>query len=511
MNPDRSATYLGNGNGTGADTSGKVVAFPPRDSVEQQQAARNRLSPDQPFGITVIVGGTNIRACISLPGASVPLNFSRTWQQLHDSLKPELDARGIDFGDAHDLVLSAFVKEFFDDIIDNHYDKKQGPPPFDKLAALNFSVAGVVRGEGTDATVSTTNTGLRFTNEELAKRMIGAMQSELTARAWPSFPVANVAVLNDAAAGCKGEVLRGGLKGCENGLFVILGTGIGSMGWSKHNFDFRFDELGHRIVKDFSSEPTTLESRGGLPNRFRLLTQEEVDNNLLPDGAYKEKSDRDPSYAENVLAGPWLAVRFLKKELADQEIHWFLARKLAPKLGQSAEETFEDLRELKELSAKHLTRWAVNSNSRLVRAVNDVILDLDAWAFVGACPCTGNFEATTSLEEHLTTAAFKTWKTYWKDVGHFLSTAYEGMKATGTPPEKIVLGGGIGEAYHRFPAPLRHAALLEIAKHSNLPPGSVQFSAISAEERESAITQAAVDQAAEELAAQRAMDATTIH
>jgi hypothetical protein len=240
---------------------------------------------------------------------------------------------------------------------------------------------------------------------------------------------------------------------------------------------------------------------------------------MLPDGAYKPKSDADPSYAENILAGPWLAVRFLKKELTDPALHWFLAEKVTPKLNlnkpkkkqQTPEKTFEDLRELKELSTKELTRWAVNSNSRLVRAINDVVLNLDAWAFLTACPCTGNFEATTSLEEHLTTAAFKTWKTYWKDVGHFLSTAYEGMKTVGNAPEKIILGGGIGEAYHNFPDELRKAALSEIMKHSNMPPGTVQFSAISAEERESAITQAAVDAAAEELAAQRALDVTTIH
>ena len=511
MNPERSATYLGNGNGTGVDSSSNVVAFPPRNSVGHEQTARNRLSPDQPFGITVIVGGTNIRACISLPGASVPLNFSRTWQQLHDTLKPELDAKGIDFGDAHDLVLSAFVKEFYDDIIDNHYDKKQGIPPFEKLAALNFSVAGVVRGEGADATVSTTNTGLRFTNEELAKRMIGAMQNELKSRDWPTFPVANVAVLNDAAAGCKGEVLRGGLKGCANGLFIILGTGVGSMGWSNNNFDFRFDELGHRIVKEAPPEVTD-NKPATLLNLFRLQSQEELDSNMAPDGSFIPPKGHQRRYAENLIAGPWLAVRFLKKELAEsEELMSVLAKKIAPQMKSTPDEVFDDLQELMELSNKHLTRWAVNSNSRLVRSVNDFILNFNAWDFAFACPCTGAFEAAPTCENRLTNAGFKTWKTYWKDVGHFVATAYEGMKANGVAPEKIILGGGIGEAYHRFPPSLREAALKEISRHSSLPESLVQFSAISAEERESAITQAAVDTAAEELAAQRSLKVTKIH
>lgn len=511
MNPDRSATYFGNVNGTGVDRSSNVVAFPSRTSVEKEQTARNRLSPDQPFGITVIVGGTNIRACISLPGASVPLNFSRTWQQLYDTLKPELVAKGIDFGDAHDLVLAAFVKEFYNDIVEKYYDEKQGPPPFDKLAALNFSVAGVVRGEGTDSTVSTTNTGLRFTNEELAKRMIGAMQNELSAREWPNFPINNVAVLNDAAAGCKGEVLRGGLRGCTNGLFVILGTGVGSMGWSNNNFDFRFDELGHRIVKEAPPEVTD-NKPATLVNLFRLQSQGELDSNMAPDGSFIPLKGQQRRYAENLIAGPWLAVRFLKKELAEsEELMSVLAKKIAPQMKATPDKVFDDLQELMELSTKHLTRWAVNSNSRLVRSVNDFILNFNAWDFAFACPCTGAFDAAPTCENRLTNAGFKTWKTYFKDVGHFVATAYKGMEAEGVAPEKIILGGGIGEAYHRFPQALREAALKEISRHSGLPESLVQFSAISAEERESAITQASVDKAAEELAAQRTLDVTTIH
>jgi hypothetical protein len=411
---------------------------------------------------------------------------------------------------AHELVLSTFVTSFFDYLRDKHCDPNGTPPPFDKLAALNFSVAGVVRGEGIEATVSTTNTGLHFTNEELARRTIQAMQLDLRERSWPMFSADNVAVLNDAAAGCKGEVLRGGLTGCTNGLFVILGTGIGSMGWSHNNFDFRFDELGHRIVKE--SLPEGSHKPSTLVNLFRLLSQEEYEAQMAPDGSFTPFKGPQKRYAENLLAGPWLAVRFLKKELTeDEELMSVLAKKIAPQLKKTSEEVYSDLEDLMDLSAKHLTRWAVNSNSRLVRAVNDFILNFDAWRFAFTCPCTGSFEAAPTPERRLANFGFKTWKTYWKDVGHFLARAYEGMTEQGVPPEKIILGGGIGEAYHRFPEPLRRAALLEIQDHSGLPDGTVQFSAISAEERESAITKAAVDQAAEELAAKRALDITTLH
>jgi hypothetical protein len=471
---------------------------------------RARLHPDQPFGITVIVGGTNIRACVSLPGATTPLNFSLTWQELSDELTPELAAKKVEFGDAHDLVLSRFVTKFFDQLRTDHCDPEDAPPPFDKLAALNFSVAGVVRGDGIDATVSTTNTGLHFSEEELAKRMIRAMQSDLAQRKWPPFSIENVAVLNDAAAGCKGEVLRGALRGCANGLFVILGTGIGSMGWSSNDFDFRFDELGHRIVKDSLPEGTAKPQT--LVNLFRLLAPEEYAEQVAADGSFLPFKVHQMRYAENVIAGPWLAVRFLKKELTEDEaLINALAKNIAPMLGKEQEEVYDELTNLMDFSAKDLTRWAVDSNARLVRAVNHFILNFDAWEFSFALPYTGSYDAALTPERRLANYGFKVWKTYWTDVGHFIATAYGEMKQQGVAPQKIVLGGGIGEAYHRFGDPLRKAALREIHEHSGLPEGTVVFSAISAEERESAITQAAVDQAAQKLAMQRDPDITTIH
>jgi hypothetical protein len=510
MHSDPAAAFSGNEMGAGVDRARGTVGVVLRDTLGAEQPVRQRLHPDQPFGITFIVGGTNIRACVSLPGASKPINFSLPWQQLHDDLKPVLDAQRIDFGVAHDLVLSAFVKSFFDELKEQHCDPTMGPPPFDKLAALNFSVAGVVRGEGIDATVSTTNTGLHFTNEELAKRMISAMQTELQQRSWPAFPVGNVAILNDAAAGCKGEVLRGGLKECTHGLFVILGTGVGSMGWSNNNFDFRFDELGHRIVKESLPEgtqrPTTV------VNLFRFMPEDEYQAQVASDGSFIPFKGHGRRYAENVLAGPWLAVRFLKKELAEDEaLMSVLAAKIAPQFNKTRDEVIDNLQDLMELSSKVLTRWAVNSNSRLVKAVNDFILNFDAWRFAFSCPCTGSFEAAPTPERRLANLGFKTWKTYWEDVGHFLAVAYAEMKEQGVAPEKIILGGGIGEAYHKFPEPLKMAALLEIQDHSGLPEGLIQFSAISAEERESAITQSAVDRAAEELASKRRLNVTEFH
>jgi hypothetical protein len=510
MSSGPSADFSGKEMGAGVGQAPKRAGSQFPVVTAPQETARGRLHPDQPFGITVIVGGTNIRACVSLPGASTPLNFSLTWQELRDELKPELAAQNVDFGAAHDLVLARFVTKFFDHLKDEYCDPEGTPPPFDKLAALNFSVAGVVHGEGIDATVSTTNTGLHFSEEELAKRMIRAMQSDLSERKWPAFSVENVAVLNDAAAGCKGEVLRGGLRGCTNGLFVILGTGIGSMGWSNNNFDFRFDELGHRIVKD--SLPEGASKPATIVNLFRLLSDVQYAEQIAPDGSFLPFKDHQKRYAENVIAGPWLAVRFLKKELMeDYGLINALANTIAPMLNKTQGEVCEDLISLMEFSAKDLTRWAVDSNARLVRCVNDFILRFDAWEFAFTCPCTGSFEAAPTPERRLANYGFKTWKTYWKDVGHFLATAYEAMKEQGVAPEKIVLGGGIGEAYHRFPEALRTAALREIHEHSGLPKGTIEFSAISAEERESAITQAAVDRVAEKLAERRTLDITTIH
>jgi hypothetical protein len=162
------------------------------------------------------------------------------------------------------------------------------------------------------------------------------------------------------------------------------------------------------MVKD--SLPEGSQKPATLVNLFRLLSQDEYDSQIAPDGSFTPFKDRQKRFAENILAGPWLAVRFLKRELAeDEELMSVLAKKIAPQLRQTPDEVYGGLLDLMELSTKDLTRWAVNSNARLVRSVNDFILNFDAWRFAFTCPCTGSFEAAPTPERRLANFGFKTW------------------------------------------------------------------------------------------------------
>ena len=240
------------------------------------------------------------------------------WQELNAQLAPRLKELLIDFGDAHHIAMPVIAKHYVD-FIASQFDPEEGAPPFDKVTSCNFSVAGVVRGEGLDATVSTTNTGLRLTNDKIALTLLSAIQNELAARDWPAIPQDNISVVNDAAAATYGQVYLGGLQGVKNGLFVIIGTGVGSMGWSDGKLNHNFDELGHRIIFDTHKKQSI------------LLGGAELNEKIDTDGSFKNLPVHQ-RYAENVLAGPWAAISFVKSLEVKPEVMSALAERIAPSL-----------------------------------------------------------------------------------------------------------------------------------------------------------------------------------
>jgi hypothetical protein len=473
-----------------------------------------------------------VRFCISHPGSPEPSNFSIKWQELKAELAHILEETKTEFVDSQPLAMPLLAQKCID-FIASHYEG-QDPPPFDKMTAFNFSVAGVVQGEGIEAQVSTTNTGLKFSNESIALSMLTALQTEVRARKWPTIPVDNVAVINDAAAGVYGEVLSGGLKDVKHGLFVILGTGVGSMGWSDGKLNHDFNELGHRIIFDTAT------------NRSKLLEGDRLKELIERDGSFMNPGVKQ-RYAENQLAGPWLAIRFVKgqeekatmDELAERVVKvwekkferenknkWVEIAKLILDIYKDKPDGHKDkitdvntlanaiqdnpeliveavlikLDQLATLSSINRTRWAANSNSAVIDAVNRFILNPDPIEVFDCQPCDNDLEALThhNPQEALVALGFRAWKVYFKDLGEFLGKAYEGMAAQGTPPEKIVLGGGIGEACNKYPPEVRRIALKIINRFAKLEPGIIDFSTISPEMRETAITQRSVEAAVAE-------------
>jgi hypothetical protein len=483
MHSELSADFLGKMNGfdtvaarTAVNGSGREATLP---------STRNLLSRDNPFAITTMIGGTNLRVCVSHEGSEEPLKEggSIKWQELNAQLAPRLKELQIDFGDAHHIAMPVIAKHYVD-FIASQFDPEEGAPPFDKVTSCNFSVAGVVRGEGLDATVSTTNTGLRLTNDKIALTLLSAIQNELAAREWPAIPQKNISVVNDAAAATYGQVYLGGLQGVKNGLFVIIGTGVGSMGWSDGKLNHNFDELGHRIIFDTHKKQSI------------LLGGAELNEKIDTDGSFKNLPVHQ-RYAENVLAGPWAAISFVKSLEVKPEVMSALAERIAPtlkKLNPSVEKSLEEIEaelyELADLQFKNRTRWAVSSNSHLVRAVNDFLMTPNPDKIFEYLPCDFSITDVTSHDpdKALVLLGFAAWKNYFKNVGLFIGRAYNGMHESCQTAEKIVIGGGIGEAANRFPPLLRQVSLGLIHQFAKIPDGIVDFTRISAEAAECALS-----------------------
>lgn len=489
MHSDHSATYLGKVNGAEV-----IVGQFQGQRLEALQGAERPqqltlLSREDPFGLTIIVGGTNVRFCISRPGDPEPLTYSVKWQELSDELTPSLKAQGVEFGDAHNIVYPILAKRFIN-FLEQHFDPSEGPLPIENLCSLNFSIAGRVFGDlrdvpgfrrpinGIDAQVSTTNTGLK-----LSKEPIGRVFYEALTREVPNmrFPEERVFVLNDARAGLEGEKLLQNLPPESRVFFEICGTGDGS------EYDEPgFDEIGHR---------TMLNSRN---HNITVHVGDAIAEFVEPDGSFKNLSEfAHLRYAENMLAGPWTAIRFVKSLEEKHEVLDALADRIALKdpLKRSSETILAELYALADLQFKERTRWAVNSNSYLIRAVNELIFHPDHREVRRAMPCNFNVESleASNPEKALVLLAWARQKLHFKERGTVAGAIYREMKERGIAPDRYILGGGLGELFNRYAPEDRQDALDLINEHGKLPPGVFDFSSVSPEARESAISYKAVE------------------
>lgn len=170
------------------------------------------------------------------------------------------------------------------------FNTPKGPIRLDNLAAFNVSVAGIVEGEGLAATVTTTNTLLKVRQETLAEKLRSAILKQMP----ELFPEdTKVRVLNDAQAGLEGEIFLNKLDPNLATLFLIFGTGFGSSCTVPG-----YAELGHLTVYDT------------VQHKFRFLSDEEIADSRGADGSFKPL--KGLIYAENLLAGPWVAIGFVK-------------------------------------------------------------------------------------------------------------------------------------------------------------------------------------------------------
>ncbi len=449
------------------------------------------LHREDPVGATIIIGGTNVRFCLSHPASREPLSAVVKWQDLNEKLAPELEKTGTPFSLARDLVFQNLAKTFIA-FFANTYglaEKFQGSAPFDKISSFNFSIAGPVTGNGIAATVTTTNTRLQFSTEPVAQTMLAAVKAEIARVGGTTLNPKHISVWNDAEAALWGEVLSAGLDPSGNYLLVIFGTGVGSASCSNGAIVKRFAELGHRVLFNLRTGGSELIGSKEFSSKY-----------MAADGSFRDLG-RAQRYAENQLAGPWVAIRFVKEHEEKPTLFAIidaLERKIEEKISASkdaVEQTVwrarlsqveSEIDKLAQLSLDHRTRWAAQSPEWVIRLVNETIMNPEPIKFFETAPCDDNMEQLTKVDPESALVQYigRYWKKYWKDVGEFLGQAYGSMQKHKVTPSKIFLAGGIAEHANRLDPFLRGLALGLIHKHGKLARGTVDFSTISAEQRE---------------------------
>lgn len=536
MHSDPSATYLGKERGAGVDHGSlnghalpsreTLAALPVTDTQTTSAERRDLLSREEPLGVTTIIGGTNVRICLSIPGNPEPLVHIIKWQTLHDQYTSSGVGSSSDFLKALEWGYERIAKECID-FIASHFDTDKAPPPFHKICAFNYSVAGRVEGDDAFAQIFTSNTGIRFDGEQIALKMEASLLRQLQEKEWPAIPQENVVVMNDALAGLRGEMLGvdGGLSQGKTVKFYICGTGVGSKMWHIDRPLHEFDESGHRGLFNTETE------------QYRILAGDQIKEVMDSEGGFKIDNTTEV-FAEHKLAGPWVAIQFVKEVAPKPKIMHALARRIAANIIKDEqdkkkqreqdkkeqreqdtkpldpEEQFKlalaGLQDLETMKPRERYLWAINANGHMIKAVNRILLNPDPLAFFGSDPCDNDFEAqiTNSPDDALVVMAGKACKRYFKDVGIFLGADYRAMEAEGVAPDKMVLGGGIGELFNRYPEGLRELALKMIHKAAQLPRGKIDFSRMSPEARECTPTYLTVETSYQE---QKAASALTIH
>ena len=526
MHSDHSATYSGKVNGTGNVANGdpRSVSLPPRPATERSPF----ISREDPLGLTIIVGGTNVRICISTPDQAQPRKAGIKWQEMEINLQDSLESNGIKFLQSHSLMYPYIAKMCLDHISEQ-FDPELGPPPLDRIKAVCFSVAGLVSKKNLNARVTTSNTGVEFVDEPIAVRMLSALQDEITRRnqvlpdgaRLPALNVheKNIRVLNDARAGLFGEIYYGkelyGDLTDKNVASPIVGTGLGGdtiipaqdkledgtedlniveraralNGVTDKKHRLTLNEFGHRVQKNLDKE------------KFICYANGELAQFIGADGKFKTLEPH-LQYAENLFAGPWIAIHFvrsivddsLKGALAKRVQHLFKEKKDKDrdtdehtKGGKDAySRALSALHNLGAMQWEDRTKWGVSSNASLVLAINKIILNPDNLNQRIQLD-RKMISNTMTPDDRLLDKAYHQFLRYFHDLGFVWEAIYHTAKEHGHPLDKIIMAGGIGEECNRFPEHARNFALDLMTTGRRIPPGTIDFSRLSAEARECAL------------------------
>jgi len=285
-----------------------------------------------------------------------------------------------------------------------------------------------------------------------------------------------------------GELKAGGLQSVRNGGFIILGTGMGGICCVDGTPRVDLDEMGHRLLvnsRDLS---------------VRILVGDELAPFLTDRNEFVVLGGEE-AYAEHHLAGPWVATRFVKavSERGDMLVDC-LSRTLALFHGLPDEHIRRGLDEILGLPAHELHLWGQRAPSDIVRQVNKFVFNPEAADVISARRKLHSGEL--SAAETLATVGYQSWHGYFELLGRCGAVIGGALEKMGHPMERLVLGGGIGEACNHYSQIWKKHAYGVLHSSAALSPGSMIFSPMRAEERENAIASASI---------REAIDATACH
>ena len=416
-----------------------------------------------------------------------------------------------EFHESHNISY-AYLAKMCLDFIQEKFGPSKAPPSLEKLSSITFSVAGQVTGSGRSARITTTNTGLTFKNQTIAKDFLSALQREINRRnkkielqqtgetPWPALPNVKVEVMNDAKAALLGEVFYGKLQG-KNVLKFIAGTGGGSEAQL-----VRYTE-GTNIHADHHKKSSGKENAPAAPNmnegghrviydcirgEYICYPNGELTPYINPDGSFKKLPDH-LIYAEHIIAGPWNAIRFIRSILENDQAKIAVAKRIVKNPNDPSEimPALKSLHKLGALNVQDRTEWAVNSDAALVRSINNIVLN--PRLILEKCQLDARRSSGHPTEDDtLVEMAYNHFWKYFTELGRILGATYRTTKEYGYPLDKIIVGGGIGEHCNTFPKYIRKMVIEHMHRAGDIPAGVINFSVLTPEARECAANRADV-------------------
>jgi hypothetical protein len=428
------------------------------------------VDPSLPIGLTVMLGGSKYRVAISVAGKADPVSFSIGWDALRAEAEPEVRKRGVPFAQC-----PQYGWPLASDKLAGAIDRLYGgalPDAGRNVCTLTFSVAGLVDGEGADARVTTSNTGLEIVNVKV-RDLLRAVNSAFYRNGWPPISESSVRVVNDAVAALIGEQERGALRGVKNGYVLIIGTGLGGAGITNSVLNPFYKEAGHALIWDEKTGNYTVKAGQSL-------------NELVnADGAFIQLPP-GYSYLEHRLAGPWLATHLVQRAAKDLGVYQGLQRRVCKIAEVDVATVRRELRAMSVLSPEVISKWNNMVSPDVVRGVLGVLFASPHNTLQRDC-AQGDQSAGFLLRQ---------WHETFDEYGRAFGAWHAESVANRQAFERIVLVGGLPEFWRRCPQESNDKALEIVHRVGRIPSGTVCLTEMSPESREATCTSVATDRTA---------------